>query len=622
MRYGILSWLILCFGMLSGCASTSDTSPKLQLHGVSDADLDARFVDERRHLDGRRPKIGLAMSGGGTKSAMFSHGVLHGLQATGVLQELDAISTVSGGGYAAFWYFSHAMEAQRQRTNLAAIFEDCFPYWWLDDRAEEKLRQVFARGKDEALKRGKKVCYDTYHQIAGDPFRWESHILRWPDVFGTEITTVTGNVQKAPTAQVEALFGRAVLEMLTFWSGRESYVAIGYQEGIERAWGLNPLPRKRVPENTPESSRWEYSNSASSTTGNSIRVDPKSAQWADLRKLYSKESKLPLWIVNTNSGQKGPSPNLSHLYEITPFGFGSPNPKLPYSSGEHPEAIRSMATSTRASAAFLDPQGLGSPMLATVLNWVSAVVPAIRWGVRIDSDGTRLSDGGGVDNLGLVSLVRRGLDDIIVVDSAQDDQGQFQDLCWTQRALKLEGLTLKMDGALQNFDKVCAQHFEGKHGQKLGYNVSAWNNPVIPGVVTWNGTGRTTRIWVIKAGWNQKQIRESYNHVSCGDEADKVPCELLLFYGHNTNPGDGYMLFPQHETVSDTLNASSYQIFGYREIGKMLASKLRMDPQTHAISLVAKELKMQPLYCIRKSGRPGPGPYDSPDSEPNCPEAH
>ena len=49
------------------------------------------------HLSARicqrqKPKIGLALSGGGTKAAVFAHGVLHGLNDAGVLPHVDVIS--------------------------------------------------------------------------------------------------------------------------------------------------------------------------------------------------------------------------------------------------------------------------------------------------------------------------------------------------------------------------------------------------------------------------------------------------------------------------------------------------------------------------------------------------
>jgi hypothetical protein len=48
--------------------------------------------------------FGVALSGGGIRSATFNLGLLQGLQKTGLLRELDYLSTVSGGGYiGGFW---------------------------------------------------------------------------------------------------------------------------------------------------------------------------------------------------------------------------------------------------------------------------------------------------------------------------------------------------------------------------------------------------------------------------------------------------------------------------------------------------------------------------------------
>jgi hypothetical protein len=47
---------------------------------------------------------GLAISGGGIRSATFSLGVLQGLAMTGFLSRVDYISTVSGGGYIGAWF--------------------------------------------------------------------------------------------------------------------------------------------------------------------------------------------------------------------------------------------------------------------------------------------------------------------------------------------------------------------------------------------------------------------------------------------------------------------------------------------------------------------------------------
>jgi len=51
--------------------------------------------------------IGLALSGGGIRSASYCVGALQGLYDIGVLTNIGYLSTVSGGGYAASWYMAH-----------------------------------------------------------------------------------------------------------------------------------------------------------------------------------------------------------------------------------------------------------------------------------------------------------------------------------------------------------------------------------------------------------------------------------------------------------------------------------------------------------------------------------
>src|SRR5687767_3547400 len=45
------------------------------------------------------PRVGLALSGGGIRSATFSLGLVQALARSGVLPRIDYLSTVSGGGY-------------------------------------------------------------------------------------------------------------------------------------------------------------------------------------------------------------------------------------------------------------------------------------------------------------------------------------------------------------------------------------------------------------------------------------------------------------------------------------------------------------------------------------------
>lgn len=56
-----------------------------------------------------KPKLGIALSGGGTKAAAFGMGVLAGMADNGLLERTDYLSTVSGGGYAAYFLYSQTL---------------------------------------------------------------------------------------------------------------------------------------------------------------------------------------------------------------------------------------------------------------------------------------------------------------------------------------------------------------------------------------------------------------------------------------------------------------------------------------------------------------------------------
>lgn len=63
---------------------------------------EADWIERRRraaNVDSAAPLVGLALSGGGIRSAAFNLGVLQALHRAGLLARIDYLSTVSGGGY-------------------------------------------------------------------------------------------------------------------------------------------------------------------------------------------------------------------------------------------------------------------------------------------------------------------------------------------------------------------------------------------------------------------------------------------------------------------------------------------------------------------------------------------
>lgn len=666
------AWGLVCLcAILSACASVDEPKKNFGLANKTPDEANATLKEEWAVRNGKKPTLGLALSGGGTKAGVFAHGVLQGLHDTKVLEQVDVISSASGGGYAAYWYFSKLKQARELGFDPDLIFQDCYPGWWDNPKEtpdmkksdgselnpQEKmdiiaLKAAFAAGRSSAKAHKQPVCEDssgTLQELPQDPFRWQAHLLRWPDMMGTKITKVTGDPQGYATKDMLSQLGSVVFELTFGWLGGESKIPLSYQEGIERTWGLNPAPRDiaLAQSKEPESRKWTYTNAEESIQNiGAIHVDPKTDEWLDLQKIYQSATPPPLWVLNTTQGNKDARPNLMNLYELTPFSHGS----LRWGFRTETPPVETIATGVRAAAAFADSQGIAPGFFHNFVTGLARFVPAAKWGVKIDvkdKDGktqkVRLSDGGGADDLGLVSLVRRGLTDIIVADSAQDDHGIMDDLCWSKIALRGEGLFMTFP-QLEKFDEVCEEQYptwdvRKKKVTSPRFNVSNWMNPVLKGTVKWGTTGQVTSIWLIKAAWDQEAIRKAYGGtpqpdgtkpVRCGPGPEEINCILLAFYGHNTMAGvtnlDGdFMKFPQHGTVTSTANGnSSYQTLAYRELGRMLASRIQSEQAsdgTRKLSIIEDRHCMQHGYVENTKGRPGPSLEEMHKNPAQCDKA-
>ncbi|WP_305967417.1 hypothetical protein [Marinobacter salsuginis] len=650
--------------ILSGCSGAPTMKrpypPPLNLAGVTEKSLSEAFQEEMsyRGSNAEKRRIGLALSGGGTKAGLFAHGILHGLNETGLIHHIDVVSATSGGNYPVYWYFSKHMEARKASFDVTQIFDDCVPAWY----GNPDYNDIFAYANVNqavklAEKEGQLVCYDnnTDHFLpdsqSKDPLRWQAHLARWPDVFNTTITEVKGDPQSAPQSNTFWLSLRLLGEVPFSFLPMESGVPVAYTQGIERTWGLNPKPRipeKLNDEDISEQDKWVYTNSDQTRWFHYYHVDQKSQDWESLRKLYKDDPTLPLWVMNTMQGEKSEHPDMNNLYEITPFSYGSPR------HGYHKVSppLESVSQGVRASAAFFDEQGT-TGISHTVMTFIDGLIPAFVWGVDIEQpappskdEKVRLSDGGGADNLGLMSLLRRGLDQIIVVDAAEDVDGSMDGLCWAREALKTEKYTLEMD-ALKDLDLVC-------DGEKA-YNVSEWMNPVIKGEIRPNkgvqtGAIKSVKLFWIKAAWNEYAVKAAANAVdprpknpkrpgetaseykkrlvdivsntdhlgTCGNETGMVDCWMPVFYSHNAgedingiecliNRKDNdpcFIDFPQLKTVNTTYNSSTYIFWAFRELGQSASRQIYLNSQG--------ELTTDLIQCYQdaKDKRPKRRPND------------
>ena len=69
---------------------------------------------------GPRPRRCIAISGGGLRSAAFSLGVLRGLAAQGILEQVDVVTAVSGGSWSIAWLLSEAVALKRPVEEILA----------------------------------------------------------------------------------------------------------------------------------------------------------------------------------------------------------------------------------------------------------------------------------------------------------------------------------------------------------------------------------------------------------------------------------------------------------------------------------------------------------------------
>lgn len=568
-------------------ASLKETTPKT---------LARDYAIERK---GRPvPRLGLSLSGGGTRAAHFAHGVLQGINDSGLLARVDVISSVSGGSYAAYWYFTKRLEARREGFQAKAIFADCLPTWWVDEpttnetvKTLQHLMSLAQNNRSQNLP----VCGDALHWETGDPYRWQAHLARWPDLFGIRPGIVNGDRQGKPIKPILTQL-TAVFAGFAECPHNDARAQEVYQYGIERVWGLNPRPRQFPLHPNPKNDRgtqWRYTNQQGDQWNWDMHVDPKN-DWQDLEEATVGKAQFPLWIINATNGQNMPrKPDASNIYEMTALAHGMQKQgygyieESPALMGGVPYGVSDLGTATRASAAFVDAQGVVVPWWRKLMELNSN----FRWGLDVEDRFSRnaggpgktlhLSDGGGSENLGLYSLIKRGIPDIIVVDAEYDIIGRMEGLCRVRKLLADEGLEMKFENTLENFDQVCATHFTTGDETVLAYNTSAWRNPVIEGSVTWPDPAMPkTRLWLVKLGWNEDDLERAFHAKDCGSQAHPVNCLLTVFYGHNTevrNTKDHYMHFPQLRTQQSTLDLSSYLFWGYRELGRMVASKLVWD---------------------------------------------
>lgn len=476
-----------------------------------------------------RNGLGLALAGGGTKAADFSLGIIQGLAEAGVMDQLDMMSTVSGGGYAGLWYYTRMLSTEltdevsgnpRTRAQrLLRFFQDCLPY-----------RYAYHYGFTDSSCPKPSTQFDgSSANIPSDPYRYQNYLRGYQDVIMNGTPEHAFNFETTGQDRSQIAFNISLLSLRTLvaaglnvipnivfdwevspWDAGFTPSRTAYNDGIIRTFGAEPPNCSTHPSSCgPEQHNlWRGLGDESWVRTN--------LTFERLGNAYTHQN-FPLWIINTTAGEDripfdigDAKPFQQTAFEFTPFGSGSG--LFGYSEKRFPNI--SPMEAAMSSAAFLDSQVKSIPppirniattiMKVSTLDWGRSYPnPAIstthavlhrllpfpvyfldgRSG--IDQINIHLSDGGQSEDLGAYALINRRAKDIIISDHSFDRGGIMEDVCHLKQGLARDwsgqNLYLFIPG-LDKLDAVC----DSSLTPRLGYDIFNWEHPILLGCVTSN----------------------------------------------------------------------------------------------------------------------------------------
>jgi len=361
--------------------------------------VEASYRHEWRfnHNPNRPPRLCLAMSGGGMRSAAFNIGVLKGLHQAGILGQVDVMSSVSGGGYALSWYYL-------QQASTHATPDELFD--------ENGRFQKY-------LSNHSSLAYED----PDSPWRWTSYVV----AFGKWLPSWPAHF---------------VSNIVFDWRANLNPLRRTYENGIERVFHLSPA--------STDVAKDGFVNKAAFWSSSTVDQD-KEVTFPGLRH-FIEERRLPFFVINTTVAIDDDPEHYGAefnkvIYEFTPLqhgadAFGKHFSEFPFGvsravsisgaakdSATTPGAARQLfdlTTNTDLGYYISNPHPEAGKSFR---SWKRALplpfylaIPNYRDKVGTD---IYLTDGGHSDNLATYSLVRRMCGEIIVVDAEHDPGFEF-----------------------------------------------------------------------------------------------------------------------------------------------------------------------------------------------------
>lgn len=465
---------------------------KRRLDALSNSYFNSKGVPEAT-------EIGVALEGGGNKSAPFALGVLAGLAEGGFFdsRRVTAVASASGGTYAASFLFNRIYDSLKAKNSpspgaddYSAWFRSCIP----DEYIFEK--KYFGPGGSADL--SEVACGeltrgpDTKYPFK-DQYKYQGHVWTHHDLLvgrNQPALNTSNSMQVQESASLAALIAETAVTIpvqflfrtVLRWPLNSAPSKAAYVEGLQRQYGYSADAWNELMEKPEADRSKEIAAFRSERTLNELWTRLSYPQYAG-----------PTWIIATTapgslSGiewlNAHPRDPVRHQFEITREGIGSgiygyrlgPKTHDDYSifvaEGRQPDMpiVNAVATS---GAFFDDDQMLVTRQPERLIfnafqhfaniTWFSEipnynvkqsdrnlqmVTPYplyLGWTGKGDqSPFIHLQDGGNSENTGILPLLRRGYKSIVYSHGTSDAKADFQAICHLKNHLELDG-TYAMD---------------------------------------------------------------------------------------------------------------------------------------------------------------------------------
>jgi hypothetical protein len=572
-----------------------------------------------------RDAFSIALSGGGTRSASFSMGILKALNEAGMLEQADAISSVSGGGYTSYWLMSQRFYGSMyvngssypaDRRHYKKVLED-LERAGANAAATSFCQQV--KAQSGALK---PLFLSRTDGDVLDQDAWQRHIASQSDIINY---SQNGFIQRLETG---GLVATHVVMTPIYWATdglfhlrvvNGSVFTNAYRKGLERTYGLAPNAEHNAYVDYFDHDEKQYLNAmngaflrwreasrteelhfkqlrefalAYNTCADALARTGVSVPPVSMPIINTKLSRPYSFFFKDDKSFDMKSLEKS-IFTFTPVQWGSAH--TDYQHEEKMFAPIPFSKVVATSGAAVDEgarelRGVGDFAVAAVnmnlgykvrnpKTQQSAAGTAWYWTYKLlggfplryivpekHQATLRLSDGGHAENLGLYSLIERGTRRILVVDAEHDPDYEFESLKRIKANLKSQ-LNIELSCAKDGEPDNCP--LAGNYMQNQGDGVFELKASGFP----WQ---EDSMIIYVKLSVDERLVADNLPAVDDGSAclpslagldqtAPAYPCNVARYYESERHRNNA---FPHNSTADVWYGETQYE--AYRDLAYFL----------------------------------------------------